>query len=302
MILPRRAESRVRYTRIRQGTFEVRKAGAPRFDIRDPYHLAVALPWRAFAACGLLALLTINLIFAGLYLATPGAIHDLPRGDVVRAFFFSLETLSTVGYGEMYPQQTYGFAICAVEIVTGMVFVALLTGLLFFRFSQSTAGLLFAENAVIATHNGVSTLMVRVGNARVDMLTEATAKLSVLLKETSAEGQVFRRYYDLRLVCTRLPAFPLTWTLMHVIDPASPLHGYDAARLEADWGRLFLAVEALDAKLGHKVQDLADYDDQKILFGAHYVEAVTYDDRGVGTADLSKLSDVALDPDRAPAW
>jgi inward rectifier potassium channel len=288
----RRDAEAPRYTLVRQGTFEVRKTGTSRFDFKDPYHLAVALPWSAFVVCALLALLLINLTFAMLYVLRPGSVNNLSSGNFLYAFFFSMETMSTVGYGEMSPSSVYGYIVACCEMVVGMAFLALLTGLLFVRFSQSRPGILFAENAVISTHNGRPTLMIRVGNARVNMLTEATASLSVLLKETSDEGQVFRRYHDLRLICQRLPAFPLTWTLMHKIDATSPLYGYDPDKLRADWGRLFLSVEARDPKLGRKVQELCDYGDQRILFGAHYVDAVMYDDKGVPTADLSMLGRV----------
>jgi inward rectifier potassium channel len=288
--------SRRRYARLRQGTFEVRKGGASRFDLRDPFHLAVAAPWSGFVVGGLLALLLLNLAFAGLYLAAPNAIRGLPPADFARALFFSLETLSTVGYGEMSPQSLYGYVVSGAEIVVGMAFVALLTGLLFFRFSQTGAGLVFAEHAVIGVHNGKQTLMVRVGNARLDMLTEATATLSILLKEVTDEGMVLRRYHHLPLVCNWLPAFPLTWTLMHVIDTDSAIYGYDTERLRADWGRLFLSIRARDAKLGRTVQDLADFDDTRIVFGADYVDAVTYDEHGVGTADLSMLGRLARKP------
>lgn len=291
-MISRGREPTPRFTRLRQGTFEVRKAGTSRFDIKDPYHLAVALPWPAFIACGLIAVLLINCTFAVLYAIRPGAVQNLPAGDFTHAFFFSMETLSTVGYGEMAPSSVYGYAVASSEMILGMAFVALLTGILFVRFSQSRAGLIFAENAVISTYNGKPTLMVRVGNARTNMLTQATASLSVLLKEISDEGQVFRRYHELRLVCAKLPAFPLTWTLMHIIDEASPLRDYGQAELKANWARLFLSVEARDPKLGRTVQELSDYDDLRILFGAHYVNAVMYDENGVPTADLSKLGHV----------
>jgi inward rectifier potassium channel len=288
----RRDAIKPRYTLVRQGTFEVRKTGASRFDFRDPYHLAVALPWSAFVLFALLALLLINLTFATFFVLRPGSVNNRSSLDFLHAFFFSMETMSTVGYGEMSPSSVYGYVVACSEMVVGMAFLALLTGLLFVRFSQSQPGILFAENAVISTHNGRPTLMVRVGNARVSMLTEATASLSVLLKETSDEGQIFRRYHDLRLICQKLPAFPLTWTLMHAIDESSPLYGYGPDKLRADWGRLFLSVEARDPKLGRKVQELSDYGDQRILFGAHYVDAVMYDDKGVPTADLSMLGRV----------
>ena len=254
--------------------------------------MAVALPWRAFIACGLSAVLLINLAFATLYTIVPDAVRNLPAGDFGRAFFFSMETLSTVGYGEMAPSSFYGYVVASSEMILGMAFIALLTGILFVRFSQSHAGLIFAENAVISTYNGQSTLMIRVGNARTHMLTQAIANLSVLLKETDEVGQIFRRYHELRLVCATLPAFPLTWTLMHTIDDSSPLRGYGPEKLRDDWGRLFLSVEARDPKLGRTVQDLSDYDDRRILFDAHYANAVTYDENGVPTADLSKLGSV----------
>jgi inward rectifier potassium channel len=281
-----------RYTRVRQGGFEVYKAGNTYLDFSDPYHLAVALPWPAFIACGTLALVLLNFLFAAFYLLHPGAVRNLPPGDFARAFFFSLETLSTVGYGEMSPFSLYGYLVAGIEMAVGMAFVAILTGILFVRFSRSHAGILFADTAVIAGHNGKATLMVRIGNGRTNMLTEASARLSVLLKETNEEGQVFRRYHNLQLICSSLPAFPLTWTLMHTIDASSPLYECGPAELKAAWARLFLAVEATDGKLGRQVKDLADYDDQRILFGAHYTDAITYDDRGLATADLSRLSHV----------
>lgn len=282
------------YRRLRQGTFEVLKSGTSRFELRDPYHLAVALPWPYFVAFGLCAIVLINCLFAVLYVLAPGSIQHLPAGDFPHAFFFSLETLSTVGYGEMAPASLYGYAVAALEIIVGMGFIALLTGILFFRFSQSQAGLLFADHAVVSTYNGKPTLMVRVGNSRANMLIEANAKLSILLREVSAEGQVFRRYRDLTLVCGRLPAFPLTWTLMHTVDLSSPLLGYDAEKLRADWGRVFLSVEARDPKLGRTVQDLFDYDDKHVLFGARFVETMHYDEDGVPTADLSKLGEIEI--------
>ncbi|HTZ70465.1 MAG TPA: ion channel [Acetobacteraceae bacterium] len=283
---------KLRYACLRQGAFEVRKAGALRFDLRDPYHLAVALPWPAFVACGIAGMVLINLIFAGLYCLQPGAIQNLPPGDFYRAFFYSLETLSTVGYGEMSPLSRYGYAVAGIEMAVGMAFVALLTGILFVRFSRPQAGILFADKAVVTTYKGNPALMVRVANGRVNMLIGATAQLSVLLKETDDQGRLYRRFQDLPLLSPHLPAFPMTWTLMHPIDETSPLHGCGPAELKAAWARLFLSVTATDVKLGRQVQDVGDYTDRQILFGAHYADAVTYDEDGTPTADLSQLSHV----------
>jgi inward rectifier potassium channel len=276
--------------KVRNGVFELRKTGVERFEWRDPYYLAVTLSWPVFASLAFGGLLAVNAIFAALYLFQPGAIQNLPPGDVARAFFFSLETLATVGYGEMAPQSLYGHSISGIEIVVGMAWVAIFTGLLFVRFSRAQSKILFAEKIVVAPHNGTPTLMVRIANGRMTMLSHATARLAVLLPETSAEGYASRNVYDLRLVRDTLPIFPLTWTMMHVIDEASPLRGFGPDELRAKDVRLFLAVEARDAALGQVVQDLAAYRPQQIAFGHRYVDAVTIDEEGRTAADISLLS------------
>jgi inward rectifier potassium channel len=276
--------------RVRNSAFDLRKTGVPRFDLRDPYHLAVTTSWPIFIAIAFTAVMLLNGVFAVLYLQQPGAIQNLGRGDVLRAFFFSLETLATVGYGEMAPASTYGHVVAAAEILLGMAFTAIFTGLIFVRFSRPQSRILFADKAVIHTHNGAPTLMVRIANGRLTMMTHAQARLAMLVVEMSDEGQSFRRVYDLSLQRDNLPLFPLTWTLMHVIDAASPLHGLTAEDLQAAQTRLFLAVEARDAALGAQVQDLSQFEHHQIVFGMRYSDAVTSDEQGRTLADLGRLS------------
>ena len=281
--------------RVRGAAFDLRKTGISRFDIHDPYHFAVTLSWAAFSAGLLLCIVVINIVFASLYLARPGAVQNLPPGDFAMAFFFSLETLATVGYGEMAPASLYGHAVAGVEIIVGMAFVAITTGLLFVRFSKPRARFLFADNAVITTHNGQPTFMLRIANGRFTMLTHATAKIGVLLAETTHEGQLFRGVHDLKLARGEIPVFPLTWTLMHLIDQHSPLHGLDEDGLAEVDARFFVAVDARDTALGALVQDIRDYSHDKVLFGMRYAEAVSRNEEGQTTADLSRLS--LLEPD-----
>jgi inward rectifier potassium channel len=278
--------------KVRDHAFDLHKTGVERFDWRDPYHLAVTITWPAFAALALGGLLLVNAIFAALYLLEPGAIQNLPPGDLPRAFFFSLETLATVGYGEMAPQSLYGHVVTGIEIVVGMAWVAIFTGLLFVRFSRARSKILFAEKIVVAPHNGRSTLMLRIANGRMTMLSHASARLAILLPERSAEGYVSRNVHDLRLVRDFMPIFPLTWTMMHVIDETSPLHGFGPEELRSKDVRLFLAVEARDAALGQVVQDLAAYRPHQVAFGHRYVDAVTIDEQGRTAADISLLSEL----------
>jgi hypothetical protein len=179
--------------RVRLGSYEFKKKGISRFDLRDPYHLAVALTWPQFLAALLALYLSVNIVFATLFWLAPGSVANTRPGSLGDAFFFSIETLATVGYGEMYPATPYGRVVAATEIVCGLAFTAILTGLAFVRFSRPRARLVFAANPVVAMHNGKPTLMVRIGNGRAAGLSDAKAQLNVLLSETSAEGNLFHR-------------------------------------------------------------------------------------------------------------
>jgi inward rectifier potassium channel len=278
--------------KVRDGAFDLHKTGVERYEWRDPYHLAVTISWPVFTALAFGGLLVLNAVFAALYLAQPGAIQNLPPGDLARAFFFSLETIATVGYGEMAPQSLYGHCVTGIEIVVGMAWVAIFTGLLFVRFSRAQSKILFADRIVVAPHNGVPTLMIRIANGRMTMLSHASARLAILLPERSTEGYASRNVQDLRLVRDTLPIFPLTWTMMHVIDETSPLHGLGPDELVAKDARLFLAVEARDAALGQVVQDLAAFRPHQIAFGHRYLDAVTIDEQGRTAADISLLSEL----------
>jgi inward rectifier potassium channel len=276
--------------RVRGLAFDLRKTGIKRYDLRDPYHFAVTLSWGAFTIGMLVCILAINIVFAFLYLARAGAVQNLRPGDFFSAFFFSLETLATVGYGEMSPATFYGHAIAGVEIIVGMAFTAILTGLLFVRFSRPQARFLFADKAVVANHNGKPTLMLRIANGRFSMLTHASARIGVLLAETSHEGQLFRGVHDLKLARSEIPIFPLTWTLMHVIDASSPLYGQGPDGLKKLDARFFLSVQARDTALGAQVQDIRDYSHAEVVFGMRYADAVSQNDDGLTTADLSRIS------------
>jgi inward rectifier potassium channel len=285
-------ERGARPMQARGTSFDLRKRGVTRLDFRDRYHVLVTISWPVFVVVVGGSLLALNLIFALLYTAVPGAVQNLKTGDVLQAFFFSLETMATVGYGEMAPASTYGHVISSIEIVVGMTFTAIFTGMLFVRFSRPQARILFAENAVVTPHDGKQTLMLRIANGRLTMLTHAVAKLHLMVAETTHEGRSYRRVYDLDLIRNDLPVLPLTWTLMHVIDETSPLFGLGPEQLKAVDARLFVTVEARDAALGAEVQDAIGLDHSHILFGLRYRDAVLADATGAVTADIAKLSEV----------
>jgi inward rectifier potassium channel len=238
-------------------------------------------------------------MFAGLYLLDPTGIANARPGSFLDAFFFSTETLATVGYGVMSPATTYTHFVATAEIICGLAFTAIMTGLLFVRFSRPKAKIAYAEHAVIAAHNGCPTLMIRIGNARQSLLTDARVRLTALMRETTSEGNAFRYTRELPLVRAENPLFALTWTLMHRIDAHSPLHGFTTQDLENMAVRLFLTVEARDHALAAEVHDLKDYSHANILFDTRYVDAVTTDAEGHTLADLNRIS--MVEPDRVDA-
>ena len=289
------SRGREKVARVRLGSYEFRKRGVSRFDLRDPYHLAVTLTWPQFLAALFLLYLSVNIVFAPLFWLVPGSVANARSNSFSDVFFFSIETLSTVGYGDMYPAAPYGRAVAGIEIACGLAFTAILTGLTFVRFSRPRAKMIFAANPVVAVHNGKPTLMVRIGNGRASGLADARAQLNVLLSERSADGTVFRRVQELRLERAHIPIFPLFWTLMHVVDERSPLHGYDSARTIEANAQVFVLIEAHDPTLATMVHEIRNYAAEDIRFGMRYADPLTTAEDGAPVLDLTRIG--ALEQD-----
>jgi inward rectifier potassium channel len=284
-------------TRIRVGSYEMIKKGVSRFDLRDPYHLAIALSWPRFLALLLATYLLVNVVFAALFWVVPGAVANARPYNFFDLFFFSVETLATVGYGHMYPATFYGHFIVVVEITSGLAFTAIVTGLTFVRFSRPRAKLMFAAHPIVTRHNGKPMLMLRVANARAGVLLDAKARLNVLFTEIAADGRPFRRARELRLERASLPVFPLTWTLMHVLDEHSPLHGYDASRALAAQTQLFVILEARDPALATVVHDIRNYTPRDVRFGVRYARASTLAKDGTPVTDLTRFAEIEPEAD-----
>jgi inward rectifier potassium channel len=275
--------------------------GVPHFDWRDTYHYVITLSWPRFLLLAFGAHIVLNICFALLYLLQPGAIAQAHPGSLADAFFFSVETFATVGYGEMYPATLYGHCVSTTEIFTGVATTALTTGLLFVRFSRPTARFRYATNAVIASHQGCPTLMIRIANGRRTVLYDASAHLGLLLSTRRADGQILRRVHELRLSRSRLPIFTLTWTLMHRIDETSPLNGFDAAMVRDHDARLLLGVAARDATLSAEVSDTKGYGPEDVIFGMRYIDVLSFDAHGYPVADLSEIGQLERDIGPEPA-
>jgi inward rectifier potassium channel len=297
MSLARRRQERS----LRIGAYEIKKTGVARFDWHDPYYFAIALSWPRFLLSLVALFAVINVGFGLLYLARPGSLINAHSGSLSDAFFFSLETATTVGYGDIYPANLYGRIVAGSEMLVGVAFTALTTGLLFVRFSRPKARIRYARNAVIATHNGYPTLMIRLANARFSLIANASAHLGLIHTNRGPDGQPLRQVHELQLIRSQLPLFSLIFPLMHRIDRASPLHGYDdAARLVADDVHLFVSLEGRDVTLATTIIDTKDYGPTEILCGMRYVNLISVDAEGHPTADLHELSQIERDTGPEP--
>src|SRR5450756_559935 len=162
----------------------------------DISHRCMTASWPAFIAGAVLVFVVFNAVFAVFYWIGDQPIANVPGGAYIDYLYFSIETLSTAGYGDMHPQTHYGHFIATIELFTGIFSMSLMTGLIFARFSRPNARLLFADNPVISNHEGKPTLMVRLANERHNIIGNATAKLWLLENVVSAEGQSLRRFYE----------------------------------------------------------------------------------------------------------
>src|SRR4029077_379903 len=188
---------RRRHIRVKYGQFEFVKLNAQKFDLRDTYHLILTLSWPGFAGLVFGIYLLINVVFAWLYMLEPHAIAEMAPGSFLDAFFFSVETLATVGYGHMYPETFYGHLITMLEIMVGMFGLAVITGLIFVRFSRSTARMPFREGAGTTPFDGVPNLLIGGANLRHQAMVEPEFRMILVRSTTTAEGDDVRRFRSL---------------------------------------------------------------------------------------------------------
>jgi inward rectifier potassium channel len=259
---------------VRLGSREVIAEGLRLSFWADISHRCMTASWPAFIGGAVLVFIVFNAVFAVFYWIGNQPISNVPAGDYIDYLYFSIETLSTAGYGDMHPQTHYGHFIAAVELFTGIFSMSLMTGLIFARFSRPNARLLFADNPVISHHEGKRTLMIRFVNERHNIISNATAKLWLLKNMVSIEGQPLRRFYELPLVRNEHPALALSWTLYHVIDEESPLYGLDADDLETSDVTLVVVVSGYDVVAAQTVHARKPYDHSDIRFGHRYADII----------------------------
>jgi inward rectifier potassium channel len=280
---------------FRLGNSQIKRVGGGRWNWGDSYHWMLTLSWpHFFLLVGALYLFT-NLFFATAFYLVPGSVSNARPGVFIDIVFFSIETLATVGYGYMNPGSTYGHIVASTEILVGMVEVAAVTGLLFARFSRPTSRIVFSDYAVVTNFNGMPTLMLRTGNERSNLIIEASVHASLVRRETTLEGQMFTRFYDLKLEREQTSVFALSWTVMHLIDESSPLYGKTRKDLQDSGTTLTVALSGMDDTLNDFVHARQSYAAEHIFFGHHFVDILSDKVGDVRVLDFGKFHDIKPD-------
>jgi inward rectifier potassium channel len=259
----------------------------------DLYVRLIDAKWRYLFAGIALLYLIINLVFATAYLALGDGIENARPGSFTDTFFFSVQTMATIGYGKLVPNSILANILVTVEAFSGFVYFAIVTGLMFSKFSRPTARVLFSEKAVICPYNGVPHLMLRMANQRGNRIVDAKVQLVVLLDEVTAEGHDMRRFHDLKLVREKIPMMQLTWTVMHPLDETSPLYHACDESLHDRNAEVVVSLTGLDETLSQTIHARYSYIPEEIACDSMFVDILNRTDKGV-EVDYRRFHDVKV--------
>jgi inward rectifier potassium channel len=271
-----------KYVKIinREGKFEVDGLRAWHSYLRDPYHLMLTIPWTGFAGIVSVGYLVINVIFALLYLAGGDCLEGAKPGSFFDAFFFSVQTLGSIGYGVISPKTFYANIMVTLEAIASVLVIAVVTGLAFARFSKPNARVIFSNVAVVAPYNGIPTLTFRAANKRRNFIVEARITVDFSIDEVSKEGESTRRFYELPLLRQRTSSFNLAWTVRHPIDENSPLYGFTPEMLLDGRAIIIVSLVGIDETVAYTINARHNYSVKEIMWNYRFADMLTTDVNG----------------------
>jgi inward rectifier potassium channel len=265
----------------------------------DFYHRLLTIPpWMLFLVLAA-AYVAFNLAFAGLYLLQSGSIANAGSRSFTDAFFFSVQTMATIGYGDMHPATLYANLLVTVEVLLGMTGLAVTSGLVFARFSRPTARVMFSDVAVIVGHDGVASLMFRAANRRRNQILEAQVTVMLLRDEISGEGIEMRRFHDMAVARPRTPMFTLTWMVIHPIDEASPLFGESRESLLRSHAQIIVSIIGIDETFSQTIHARHTYDAAAIRWNHRFADILARAEDGHRQIDYRRFHDTVAAEDSA---
>jgi inward rectifier potassium channel len=241
---------------------------------RDPYHLLLTIPWLGFLGIVVGFDIFLNAVFATLYLLDANAIAGIPKVGFMEAFFFSVQTLASIGYGVMNPQTLYANLLVTLESIASLMLFAVITGIAFTRFAKSSSRVMFSRVATIHNYNGIPTLMFRAANERRNNILEAKLSVYLMIDEVTEEGQMMRRLHELKLVRDHSPVFLLSWTVMHTIDQSSPLYGLTLETMEQLHAQVLVSLTGVDETVEGTLHARHIYASRNLMFEHRFVDVI----------------------------
>ncbi len=283
-------------------SYTIRVVGARRPGLRDAYHALLRMSWWRVIAVIASVFVVLNALFALLYVGVGGIANARP-GSFLDAFFFSVQTMGTIGYGAMFPASTAANTLVVLESIVGLLITALATGLVFVRFSLTRPRMVFARYAAIGPMDGVPTLMIRLGNDRSNQIYDAQMRLILTTTTRTAEGVPFYRTADLRLVRDRAPALARSWTLLHRVDEQSPLHRQTPESLASTDAELLLSVSGVDDTSLQSVHARWTYEHTSIVWGSRLADILSETPEGDVLLDLRRFHELTpTEPTETFPW
>ena len=259
----------------------------------DLYHTILSLAWIEFNILFVVIFIVINLVFGLLYFINPDSIGGLDHPTYWNYFFFSVQTLATIGYGNMFPQGLYGNILVTSEAMVGLLSLGLFAAVAFSRLSLPRSLIAFSDKAVISNHNGVPTLMIRLANNRNNSVIDAKISLSLFKQETTSEGSSIMRIHDLNLLRSASPMLLLTWLVMHPIDKESPLYGINESSLKKSNITIIATVTGLDETLSQTIHAKASYQSTDIFLNKRFKDLFKVrQETNTQFIDLSELNTI----------
>ncbi len=276
----------------RDGSFNVRREGLGFFQSLSLYHSLLNMSWPRFLLVLTGGFLAVNFVFACIYfLAGPDALSGLhwttTGGHFLGCFFFSVQTFATIGYGSIAPAKLAANVLVVLEAVTGMLLVALGTGISFARFARPRARILFSAQAVVAPYRSATAFEFRIANARQNELTDVSARLLLARRRTGGD----REFLPLKLERESVLFFPLSWTIVHPIDESSPLWGQTAEDLAAAKAEFLILLSGNDETFNQVVHARSSYEAAELVWNARFQSLYNPPDADVGISiDVARLS------------